>query len=275
MNIEDVQPAHCYARAQRVLADVALIRDEMGRTNDPRPAPEVTNAQPRECYAEASATWCKATRLAREIGATMPTTAPAGPPLLDIRPGHVLQLVDGVEHVVGEIKQRLGIAETSAEPAIESQRQPSDVLATLVRINREMSRTLERPFTPTDVYGVVALASAYAARLGGAPRTAAFERRKRPADCYARLESCLATTVVLAEKRNQRGLALRGALADVTPGDVYDLASLVLGEVKFIHALSHDVAPVYPFEPAPAGHYLPSHVYQLARTLEAQLSTIR
>jgi len=273
MKIEDVQPAHCYARAQRVLADVTLIRNEMGRTADSRTAPEITNAQPRECYAEASATWYKATRLAREIGTTMPAAAPVGPSLLDIKPGHVLQLIEAVDHVVGTIKRRLEISETSADPAIEPQRQPSDVLVTLVRINREMSRTLERPFTPSDVYGVVALASAYAARLGGVPKTAPFERGKRPADCYARLEACLAATVGLAEKRNQKGLALRGALADVTPGDVYDLASLVLGEVKLIHALSQDVAPVS--EPAPAGHYLPSHVYQLARTLEAQLGAIR
>jgi hypothetical protein len=275
MKIEDVQPAHCYARAQRLLADVALVRDELGRSADSRSVPEIAHAQPRECYAEAIATWSKATRLAREIGATSPAFAPAGPLLLDVKPGHVLHLIDAVEKVVGTLKHRLDIGETNAEPAIESHRQPSDVLVTLVRVNRELSRTLETPFTPSDVYGVVALASAYAARLGGTAKTSPFERRKRPADCYARLESCLSATVGLVEKRNQRGLALRGALTDITPGDVYDLASLVLGEVKFIHALSHDVAPVYPFEPAPAGQYLPSHCYQLIRTLEAQLAAIK
>src|SRR5262249_54219302 len=162
MKLEDVQPAHCFARAERVLAQVALIRDEMGRSPDSRPAPEVTSAQPRECYAVAIATWSKAVRLAHELGATAPIAAPPAAPLTDARPGHVLRLVDAVDALLAAVKPRLGITQAAADPAIEPQRQPSDVLVTLLRVNREISRALERPFTPSDVYGVVALASAYA-----------------------------------------------------------------------------------------------------------------
>src|SRR5687768_7427197 len=96
MKIDDVQPAHCYARAQRVLAETATIRDEMGRTSDPRPVPEVSGAQPREVYFEAIAAWRKSDRLAAEIGAQPPQPAPTAPELRDLRPGHVLQLIDAV-----------------------------------------------------------------------------------------------------------------------------------------------------------------------------------
>src|SRR5262249_48809814 len=148
---------------------------------------------------------------------------------------------------------------------IEPARQPSDVLVTLIRANRELSRALERPFTPSDVYGTVALASTYAARLGAKTPPAPFERRRRPAHCYERLEACLQRAGALISARGGGGaLDVRGTPADVLPGDVYDLAHLVLGEVAYLHALAADAAPVHAFEPGPGGHHLPSHVHQLA-----------
>ena len=274
MKIEDVLPAHCHARATRLLGELALVRDEMGRSADARPAPEVTGAQPREVYFEAIVAWRKASRLAEEVGAAARRHAPAAPSLRDLKPGHVLQQIDGVLGVVEDIKQRFGITESVQEPAIENSRQPSDVLVTLVRVNRELSRTLERPFTPTDVFHVVALASAYAARLGGAPREVGFERKRKPADCYERLTACLAAATKLVDKRGQPALAVRGAPPETIPSDVYDLANLVLGELAYLHALAQDPAPLHAFEPGPCGHRLPAHVYQLARTLEAQLAAI-
>jgi hypothetical protein len=55
-------------------------------------------------------------------------------------------------------------------------------------------------------------------------------------------------------------------------GDVYDLSGLVLGEIAFLHSLAR---PRHVFEPTSSGHRPPAHVDQLARTLEAQLVTIR
>jgi hypothetical protein len=147
---------------------------------------------------------------------------------------------------------------------------PSDVLVTLLHATRELSRALERPFAPGDVYGVVALASAYAARMGGRSPATTVERGRRPADCYIQLERCLNLTTGLIAKQNQPALAERGAVADVQPGDVYDLAMLVLGEIAFLHSLGSHAA-VHPYEPMPGGQRLPSHVHQLARILEAQL----
>jgi hypothetical protein len=62
--------------------------------------------------------------------------------------------------------------------------------------------------------------------------------------------------------------------ADVLPGDVYDLASLVLGELTYLHAITPNAAPVHGFEPDASGYRLPAHVDQLARTLEAQLASL-
>jgi hypothetical protein len=274
MKIEDVRPGHCYARAQRLLAETALIRDEMGRTRDPRPIPEVTDARPREVYFEAAATWAKADRLAGEIGVATVRFAHVPPVLRELRPGDVLQLVDAVLGQLAAIKQRLQIAESATEPALDLARQPSDVLVILIQANRELSRMLERPFTPSDVYRIVSLASAYAARLGGNAELAPFERGRKPADCYERLGACHTRLAALIARRGETALTARGTPGDVVPGDVYDLASLVLGEVAFLHSLVPIAAPLHAFEPTTSGHRLPAHVDQLARTLEAQLAAL-
>jgi hypothetical protein len=274
MKLDEIQPAHCHARARRLLAEVRTIREEMGRTEDVRQPPTVTGALPRECYFEAIVVWRKAARLAAELGVEVSQGVPGAPGLRDVRPGHVLQVIDGALAQIDAVRQRLAIPEPAPEPAIEPAREPSDVLVTLIRINRDLSRALERPFTPSDVYRTVALASAYAARLGAQPRPAAFERRRQPVHCYERLEACLARASTLIAARGGSALAVRGAPADVLPGDVYDLANLVLGEVAYLHALTSDAAPVHAFEPEPGGHRLPSHVYQLASTLDAQLAAL-
>jgi hypothetical protein len=274
MKIEDAVPAHCYARAQRLLGELDLVRIRMGRAKDVRPLPEVMNASPREVYFQAIAAWHNVTRLAAEVGARGVRPAPAVPALQQLRPGHVLQLIDAVLDRVGHIKKSLEVTDSVQEQPIDPSRKSSDVLVTLLRANRELARVLERPFTPSDAYRAVALASAYASRAGGTADLAPFERDRKPADCYARLETCLAACCAAITKKGQPALGLRGTPPDVQPSDVYDLAMLVLGEVAFLHSLVGGAPPVHAFEPGGEGHRLPSHVYQIARTLEAQLAAL-
>jgi hypothetical protein len=274
MRLEEVLPAHCHARARRLLAEVALIRDEMGRAEDTRPLPEVTDAKPREVYFEALATWHKVDRLASEVGAHTARFTQVTPPLRELRPGHVLAVIDGVLAHVDAIKQELHITDKAGEPAVENNRQPSDVLMTLVAVNRNLSRCLERPFAPSDVFHQVALASKYAVRLGATAEQAPFERRRKPRDCYEHLLGCLDRVGAVIRKRGESALGARGVPTDVLPGDVYDLASVVLGEVAFLHSLGKDVQPLHAFDPPPTGHRLPAHVDQLVRTLDAQLAQL-
>lgn len=274
MKLDDIQPMHCHALASRLLAETRAIREEMGRSEDTRPVPEISGAEPREVFFEATVAWRKAARLASELGVQAARPAPAAPAIPDVKPGHVYQLLEGVLAQVEDIQQRLGITERAKQAAPEQGRQPSDVLVTIVRVNRDLSRSLERPFAPSDVYATVALASAYVSRMGGNASPAPFERRRQPAHCYEKLEACLERAAAIVGKRGKRALTERGAPPDILPGDVYDLANLVLGEVAYLHALTPNAAPLHAFEPDVGGHRLPSHVYQLACTLEAQLAAL-
>jgi hypothetical protein len=253
VKLEDVRPADCYAHARRLLADAGAIRMEMGRSEDTRPALELSEAKPRECYLAAQATFAKVSRLAAEVGAEpTPPFMPALPTLRETRPGHVLQLIDAVQRQVDNIKHHLHITEKVEVPAIEAARQPGDVLSTLIQVNRQISRSLDRPFTPSDVFARLAQVALYA---GGAAAPAAFERRRTPRHCYG-----------------EASVEMRVVPAEVVPGDVYDLATLLLGEVALVHAFS-TAPPIYvQVESNAESHRLPGHVDQLARTIEAQLA---
>jgi hypothetical protein len=273
--LDAIEPPDCYARARQLADEIELIRKELGRPTDPRPPISVRGASPREVWFQALAVFRKADRLCHEIANDPTAAVPHAPPIDELRPGHVLQVIDATLRELGETRKALGITEEAAAPARDATKTPSDVLGVLANANRQINQLLERPFTPADVFQQVSFAIAYAARLTKAPPPAepAFERYKRPADCFARLHGCLELARRIVSK------AGRPVIEDITrpdpdtirPADVYDMASLVLGEVAFLHALEPDRNPPYPFEGNVPGRKLPAHCYQLIGVLEQQL----
>jgi len=121
---------------------------------------------------------------------------------------------------------------------------------------------------------VVTLASAYATRMGAPAEHAPFERGRQPRHCFEHLLACHHVVSAAIAKRGQQATSAPSLPDDVLPGDVYDLANLVLAEVAFLHSLTPNAAPVQAFELAPSGYRLPAHVDQMARTLHAQLAAL-
>lgn len=275
MKNEDIQLSHCAAPARTLAAKARAILTEMGRPEDGRPVPAITGAQPRECYFEAIAVWYKASRLAAEVGVEVLQLLPRAPDLRAVRPEDVLQIIDAARVQIDAARQRLGCPEQPPEPTSEPAGAPEDVLVTLIKLNRNMARVHQHPFTPTEVYRPLALASAYATCLGAPTELAPFEPRVPPPLAHARISACLARTAELVKARGGTPLAVRSGQVDMLPSDNYDLVSLLLGEVAYLHALTPGAAPLHPFAPEPRGYYLPAHVVQLANTLLAQLTALK
>lgn len=275
--MSDIQPPDCHVHAVRLSRELELVRREMGRPSETRPAVVITGASPRECWFQALAVLRKADRLCSEVASDPVASVPHAPPLAEIRPGNVLEVIQAAAREIDEVKRALSIPENAEAPTRDASKTPSDVFGVLATLDRQLNLLLARPFTPSDVFQQVSLAVAYAARLGAAPQTAAFERGKRPADCYARLGKCLELARTLVRKAGQPVIdaAPAGGSAEViVPSDVYDLASLVLGEVAYLHALANNAPAPYPFEGNLPGRKLPSHVWQLAGVLEQQLAKL-
>lgn len=274
-SIETVEPGDCYARAVQLAAHVEMIRNEMGRPAERRPQAAVTGASPREVWFQALAVFRKADRLAHEIANDPTAVVPHAPPINTIKPGHVLQVLDAAGRELDEIMAALVIGERAELLARDARKTPSDVFGALVSMNRQINLLLARPFQPSDCFQQVSLAVAFAARLTGklVPEPAPFERAKRPADCYQRLLRCLELARALVRGHGQPVIETAPSLEAETilPSDVYDLASLVLGEVAYLHSLKPDPNPPYPFEGNLPGRKLPAHVWQLVGVLESQL----
>ncbi len=277
-SIDSIEPPDCHLLAVQLAGDVELIRKEMGRPEDKRPAITVKGAAPREVWFQALAVFRKADRLCHEISNDPTAAVPHAPPINEIKPGHVLGILEATAREIGEVKQTLDVKDKPPAITRDASAQPSDVFGVLATMNRQINLLLDRPFAPADVFQQVSFAVAYAARLTKAPPPAepALVRGKRPADVYARLVGCLEVARMLVKKAGHPVIETSPAPdpSTVLPSDVYDLASLVLGEVAFLHALNPDPNPPYPFEGNVPGRKLPSHVFQLVGVLEQQLQQL-
>ncbi|HTJ42847.1 MAG TPA: hypothetical protein VL463_12175 [Kofleriaceae bacterium] len=278
-SIDAVEPADCYLNAVQLAAAVEQLRRDLGRTTETRPAIKVTGASPRECWFAALAVHHKAARLAEEFGADVSQPVDHAPPVDKIRPGHVNQVIEAAARHVAAVHKSVCDEAAPAAPAREASRTPSDVFGVLATLSRQLDRLLEKPTTPGEVYERVTLALCYAERLCGDHSHAmpAHEHGKIPADCLARLHEALDAARSLIKSKGHPVIehgTLGGDTAQVRPSDCYDIATLVLGEVAFLHALAHDSNPPAPYEHVGAGHKLPSHVYALAGALTATIGRI-
>lgn len=276
-----IKPADVFARVALFRGELELLRQELGRPEDKRGELKVSKAAPREVLFEALALFRKSDRFCFERTGDQ-GVVPQSPPADKVEPAHVKAVVDVALTRIAQVKAQLGVTEKAEAPAVDASKQPSDVLNALFVANRQLNALLDQPFTPNDVYQLVSLAVGYAARLTGkiaaapAVELPSFERRKRPSDVYARLWSCFDS--------------LRAAVAgsgleivdigkppyepdEVIPSDVYDLASLVIAELVYLHSEA-DLEPPSTTDFYEVGHKIPSHVYQLAGLLEAQVTAL-
>jgi hypothetical protein len=273
------EPADCLVHARHLGATVERLRVELGRPRDPRPALTVAGASPRECWFAALALHRRAARLAEEHGGDPSAALPHPPPVDQIRPGHVLQVIQAACDHLAEVRRAVGGGETDDGPSRNSASTPSDVLGVLLSAGRQLDRLLARPLSPGDVFEQVALAVAYASRLTGSEPLAApaFERAKAPSDCYQALAGVFDAARALIRRAGKPVLDAAppaGEPAQIVPSDCFDLATLVLGELAFLHALAPDANPPAPYELVRAGRKLPAHVFQQVGALRAQVDRL-
>lgn len=279
---DTIQPGHVFARVQLLQAELDLVRAEMGRPTDERKPLTITGAAPREVYFEALALFRKADRFSFErIGSQGVLPHPPSPN--DIQPADVRNVVDAALACVRAVKNRMNIPETASEPAVDTGKQPSDVFGAVSRTSRQLNLLLDNPFVPDDVFQQITLALGYAAPLlakvstASAPVLPDYERKKRPADVYRRLWD---NFDALREAFGSLDLAC-AKLGDmpygddeVAPSDVYDLASLLVSELVYLHSTVPGVAPPSAAEFYEVERRLPAHVFQYAGHLGSYLQTI-
>ncbi len=273
----NVVPGDVFANAQVVLGDLDLIRREMGKPRSEVVNVPVKNAEPHEVYFQALTLFEKVDELGFEITRTRAArpTRPQG----SIQPANVLELVKVIQSRLETIKSTLGIETKVALPPVDRAKKPNDVFVAITVANRQANLLVERQFTPSDVFQQTTLAVSYCSNLladvPGAvalPAEPAFERAKTPADVYRRLIACFARVRKIADVSGIKMLELEvadEAIAEATPSDVYDIASLLVSELAYLHTKhGGQRQPRRVFNP---GRKFPSHCFQRAGMLENQI----
>jgi len=280
-SLRDILPADVLARAKLLSAELELIRFEMGKPQNTQPRLLLRNAAPREVFFQALTLFQKSNRLSFEQTRSR-GKSPERFPAAQLTPGHVWHAVDKSLQRVLVVKRKLGIKEKAEEVTQDISTTPTEVFVAIVIANRQLNLLLEQRFSPSDVYQQVSRAMNYTARLLGTfpeaqrfPDPPAFERGKRPDHVYKRLLNCYALLDQIAKASSVKMLELTENVQSVqgkTPSDVYDIASLLVSELAYLHSLLENVRPpvgvYYP------GRKFPSHVYQRAGILEYQLKNL-
>lgn len=267
-----------YARLEVVQSDLNALLVAMGRDLPPRLGLTIRRADLREVYHASISMFRKANRLSfelRRVQEKAPLTTNGDIGLHDIAP-----IVTSAQRLVAATLNAHGIAPARASAQALRRDVPySEVLATMLEINRLINQLLGRPFSPSDVFQEVTLAVGYAANVLSTthavrriPVTPSFEPSKRPGDVYVKLYGVLQRVIGIARRGQMQMVELdigRLRIESVLPGDVYDLAKLVVAELAYLH--EHYKVD----KPAPKTYYpgpkFPSHVYQRVALLESQV----
>ncbi len=276
----EITPDDVYSRMSRVHGDIELIRFVMGRPKIEGAEIAVTGVAPREVYFQAITMFRKANRLSFEQ--TREVASTPEPPAGDIDPGNVLAVVNAALERISYVKTRLEITTVPATQQPDSSKTPADVFRTIVQANRQLNLLLDERFAPADVFQQVTRAVGYAARLRARfpgdriPEAPELVVGKQPRDVHRRLVGCFSVIRDIAAGSGLDTLEFQTSddhTEYVTPSDVYDMASLLVSELTYIHSkLDGAKSPHQVYYP---GRKFPSDVYQRAGILKAQLLEVR
>jgi hypothetical protein len=277
------KPPDVYVRVELLAEEIELVRREMGAPKESRPAVVVKGAQPRDNYFQGLNLCRKTQRLCFDMTGDQGTFPPPLPPLDEISPNDVFAVIHASLQNVRRVKTHFGIPELTREPKPDESKTPSDVFRAIVAANRQLSLMLDTRPTPTEVYEqlteAVGAANRILARFPGAavPKAPELERGKTPLDVHARLMRCVEQTHGLRKQLGQSLLEIDWRLApdQVTPSDVHDLATLLAADLRYLESRLPPTNRAAALTDFPPGRKLPSHNFQRAGHLEAQLAEIR
>ena len=279
---DSILPADVLARIHLLSDELELIRLELGKPKTQSLSAKVVDASPREVYFQARTLFIKSNRLLYEQTGNRETVLSAIN-INIIQPFHVWKLVNKSYEQILEVKMKLNINEKISEREYPFNSSPSDVFSQVIISNRKLNNLLKQQFSPGDVYQkinesirVMAALLAATPSLKRTPLAGPFERRKTPNDVYTYL---IKTRTILTDIMSHYGIKLARFQSDDSgtnekdPNDVYDLASLLVADLRYMHSLKSTAKR--PANTYLSGNKTPSDVYQRVSVLNQQLLTLQ
>lgn len=277
---EEVETSDIYVLVTELADEVELIREVMGRPYDDSPRLPVSAVTLFETWFHVETLALKSNRLAHEL-AGAPLRPRPSIPMHTLTQAEFLPLVETALADVRLVRAELGITEQVIRQQRDFPISPTGVFSVTLDTNRQLDLLLADAISSADVYGRLVTASSYAAGLLAArtgnpvPPDSPYDGPHRPAGVYRRLLECMDLMNSVAAKIDVPVVTLssrRNVPDDIEPGHVYDLATFLIADLARA-AFTLGATPV-DLGITPPKHVFPSHAYQRAGVLRAQLELL-
>ena len=282
LSLQSITSADVFARVELVRKELDDLRFEMGKPNSLEMGLLVKDATPHEVFFQAKTLDQKVARLTKELTEELEPIRTEDDPN-EIRPFHVWKVVDSALRRILSLKQQLGLPLTNSEAMADPETTPTHTFFSIGLANSQLNHLLMHQFSPKDVAEQVSLGIEYTTHLlrkfPAPPAPVSLpplERGRKPWNSYDRLIDCYMVLGDIARASNINMLSLATQnldRPDIQPNEVYDLATLVISELAYLQAHVPNAIPPQPVRLH--GPILPSHVYQQAGGLLAQLQILR
>ena len=147
---EDATPNDVYRASLDLLAEIRILREELGADDYPAEAEVQDDRAPLHVYAKSLEVMGKVSRVQRRHG--MPVGKAGQIPVKVIEPGDVLASVSTILDQLREIKSQMVIAREIDPAPLEPGKTTSMVYQNLADASFQLDGLVGRPLNPNDVY---------------------------------------------------------------------------------------------------------------------------
>lgn len=276
----DIESADVLVAVERLENDVEVVRRYLGKQKSELGAFAVDFAAPRHDFSQAQTLFRRINVLGQETAGRSPQSPPVAPDR-EIVPEDVLNVVRRAHDQLDIVKQTFGLASPPAKPTRVSRTRPEDVLVAMVRVQRQVNLMLVRRYLPPDVYEPLDLATIYVAGVLAHRNKELFPKiefvpNKQPIDVFRKLLDCMALSAAIGEHLNLDVLKInvrRMRSSQTRLSNNFDVATMLLTDIAYWSESLEGADDIYS-ESGVMPHIVPSHVFQKASQLEAQLKVV-
>ena len=236
---EEVTPSHVFQATSDLIAEIRILRGELGANDYPVEAEQQEDRAPVHVYSKTLEIMGKVSRLQRRLGLQ---PAPIGQiPIKEIVPRDVLESMAGILVETRRIKLQM-VIETQIEPTpFVAGKTPSMVYKNLADASFLLDGLVGRPLTPNDVFSntqhilneLELIAAKLRVPLEVTPPS--VEGSKSPKDVAQQVLRASYKVVNLQMRLGMDASSVpQLTLVRVTPSEVFDATSMLLAEMTRI-----------------------------------------